>query len=1048
MPHQQYNPLFEKELSSLNPSQRKAVEKIDGPVMVIAGPGTGKTQIIAARIGNILKSDVQAGPHNILCLTYTDAGTVAMRSRLLQFIGPTAYRVNIYTFHAFCNEIIQHNLDYFGKRELEPVSELENIEIIRSMIDSLPPSHPLKRLKGEIYYDVPRLNELFRMMKEENWSPEFISAKAGDYLNDLPARDDYIYKRANSKSGIKAGDINRRKIDEQKTKMEILCSAAALFPKYNEIMVERGRYDYSDMILWVLNAFITDENFLRFYQEWYLYFLVDEYQDTSGAQNGLLQCLIDYWDKPNVFVVGDDDQCIYEFQGARVKNMTALFEKYEKDTEVIVLKENYRSVPAILHASKAVIDNNRQRLVKQEPLLRKIPGLTKELKAANPLFSGSPVKPRLLKYPNILHEELSLIEELEQLKEKNVPLNEVAVIYFKHRQAENIIELLEKKNIPYSVKKRINILDLPLVQQALNIFRYLDEERHIPHSGEHLLFEMMHYSFSGISPRDIAEISVTCRKKRLYWRECLADRKLLSTLKLESADNIFRMEDNLMNWLRDASNLTLPMLAEKIFNESGLLKHVLDSADKLWSLQVITTLFDFIKDECAKSPRITIGRFLEMIDRMRETGIALAVNKTVSEENGVVLTTAHSAKGLEFRYVFLMGCTSDKWEKSRGNTNRFTLPDTLTFEKSDEENKTESTRRLFYVAMTRAKEHLVISSAEKTNDGKPLEQSQFIAEITDKTGISSEICRLTPEKQASLTGDMLAVKKSVAIELPERNFINELLKNYSLSVTHLNKFLQCPVAFYYENILRVPAAKNESMAFGSAVHTALKNLFDRMKESQKQLFPDKSYFLDEFRKAMHDEMDSFTDIQFKNRLALGEKILPPYYDRYAGSWNKIVVAEFNIRNVEAGGIPINGKIDKIEFSGKQANVVDYKTGKPENGIKKLQPPGDKEPLGGDYWRQVVFYKILMDNQKRKEWEMISGEIDFVEPLISGENLQFEKRKVVVTREDISFVMNQIKEVYTKIMNHEFSMGCGRTSDVEKDPRKVCAWCEFVKKNLT
>src|SRR3990172_5044111 len=195
-----YEKKFSEELERLNAEQRRAVECIDGPVMVIAGPGTGKTQIIAARIGHILKSDLQIAPHNILCLTYTDAGTVAMRSRLLQFIGPTAYRVNIYTFYAFCNDIIQHNLDYFGKREMEPISELENIQLHRSMMDGLDANHPLKRLKGEIYYDIPRLNDLFRMMKEEDWSPEFVSEQIDKYLNDLPNRDEFIYKKANSKA--------------------------------------------------------------------------------------------------------------------------------------------------------------------------------------------------------------------------------------------------------------------------------------------------------------------------------------------------------------------------------------------------------------------------------------------------------------------------------------------------------------------------------------------------------------------------------------------------------------------------------------------------------------------------------------------------------------------------------------------------------------------------------------------------------------------------------------------------------------------------------
>ena len=179
-----YNQNFLAALEKLNENQRKAVEQTEGPVLVIAGPGTGKTQILAARIGNILlKTDTLA--HNILCLTYTDAGAVAMRKRLFDFIGPEAYRVNIYTFHAFCNNIIQENLDYFGKLELDAISDLERMELFRNLVDSFDKDHPLKRFRGDVYYEVGRLQNLFSVMKREDWSAEFIQEKITDFLHLL-----------------------------------------------------------------------------------------------------------------------------------------------------------------------------------------------------------------------------------------------------------------------------------------------------------------------------------------------------------------------------------------------------------------------------------------------------------------------------------------------------------------------------------------------------------------------------------------------------------------------------------------------------------------------------------------------------------------------------------------------------------------------------------------------------------------------------------------------------------------------------------------------
>src|SRR5579875_774913 len=165
---------FKEEYNRLNDQQRKAVDQIEGPVMVIAGPGTGKTQILSARIGKILLSDAHIEPNNILCLTYTEAGVVAMRRRLSQFIGPDAYKVNIYTFHAFCNDVIQDNLSLFEKTALDPISDLERIELLKELIDGFPKDHPLKRYRGDVYFEINSLQSLFSLMKREGWPPDHI----------------------------------------------------------------------------------------------------------------------------------------------------------------------------------------------------------------------------------------------------------------------------------------------------------------------------------------------------------------------------------------------------------------------------------------------------------------------------------------------------------------------------------------------------------------------------------------------------------------------------------------------------------------------------------------------------------------------------------------------------------------------------------------------------------------------------------------------------------------------------------------------------------
>src|ERR1043165_6650199 len=182
---------FQEEYARLNEKQRLAVDTIEGPVMVIAGPGTGKTQILASRIGKILL-DTDSLPGNILCLTYTDAGVVAMRKRLLQFIGPDAYKVNIYTFHAFCNDVIQENLSLFERNTLDPISDLEKIELFKQLVDSFPKNHPLKRYRGDVYYEIRNLEKLFSTMKREGWTPQFINQKIDEYITDLANRDEFV----------------------------------------------------------------------------------------------------------------------------------------------------------------------------------------------------------------------------------------------------------------------------------------------------------------------------------------------------------------------------------------------------------------------------------------------------------------------------------------------------------------------------------------------------------------------------------------------------------------------------------------------------------------------------------------------------------------------------------------------------------------------------------------------------------------------------------------------------------------------------------------
>lgn len=1027
---------FLKRYNKLNAQQKQAVDTIYGPVMVIAGPGTGKTEVLAMRIANLLRSETQVKPHEILCLTFTDEATVAMRRRLLMIIGEDAHRVHIYTFHAFCNNVIQNNPEYFGLRELMPISDLERMDLLYNIIETLPEGHALRRLKGDIYYDAKNLRALFDLMKSEDWSAPYVSGAIDFYLEDLPNREKYIYKKANSKKNIKAGDPKTEDIRKETERMERTRAAALLLPEYQARMQEMGRYDFSDMILWVIKAFKEHPEFLLINQEKFQFLLVDEFQDTSGAQNELLTLLCDYWEDPNIFIVGDDDQSIFEFQGARLQNIIDFYERYQKSIEVIVLKENYRSSQAILDRSAATIESNQQRLIYQLNSLN----LDKNIVAANDRFREESIipEPVVASYFNVLHEEADIVSQIEILQQTGVPLQHVAILYAQHKQAANIIAMLEKKSIPYWVKKPVNVLDLPIVRQILNIFEYLYQEHQQAFSGEELLFQMMHAPFFQINTLDIATLSLYLQekeRKHKYWRYLLQDTLLLETFGLINPKPLYKLGQCLEKWIGEMSSLTLPMLMENILYDSGIIGHLLKGNNQVWDMQVVHTFFDFIKEECDKKPRLSIRMLLEMIEKMEKEGIAISIQKVVKQENGVRFYTAFSAKGHEFEHVFVVGLTKNFWEKKSGNNRGFSLPDTLTREsQSDDDSRgaEEVARRLFYVAMTRAKKHLHISFSEKDNKHKDLEPSMFIDEISkeeERVKRAMENEHLMAHLSVSFMPD-----PPVKIELAKAELIDKRLEQFAVSVSALNKYLDCPLSFYYEYILRVPTAKSDSLAFGTAVHYALEQLFKKMYAHEDKQFFDKEELLKTFYFAMKREEGAFTELQFGRRIELGKQILGEYYDEYINTFNKHVIAEYNISNVSIGNVPIKGKLDKLEFEGKNCVVIDYKTGSPEYSSRnQLIGPTEANPDGGDYWRQMVFYKILLENYPpARDWTMTAGIFDFIEKNKKGE---FVRYTVPIDQNSVGVVKAQIKDVYERIMNKEFDTGCGK---------EECTWCNFVK----
>lgn len=1019
----QYNKRFQKIFDTLNLAQQRAVEQIEGPVMVIAGPGTGKTHILASRIGYIrLKTDAHAS--NILCLTFTEAGANAMRQRLLQLIGPEAHKVHIFTFHGFCNHIIKNHPDLFGSGDIAPLSDLERIEIIRSLIENLPADSPLVNLNDPYYYE-PHLTNLFKTIKTESWAIDEIDKTIEDYIESLPFNPDFLYQ-----AGKQKGQVKEQTLALEVQKIRKLQNGAKLYEAYQAALREKKRYDFDDMVLWVIDAFAKNEFLLRNYQEQYLYFLIDEYQDTNGAQNKILQQLITYWDLPNVFIVGDDDQAIYEFQGARLQSLKDLYNTYEKEIDVVVLKENYRSNQPILDSARILIEKNENRIINE---LRSL-GLDKELLAANAKLKKNKTRPIIVEYPSILHEYADVANQIEVLLEKGELPEDIAIIYAKNKQSHLMMQLMDKKGIPYTTKRPINVLNEKAVQQVLLLLKYIETESAEPYSGEAYLFQILHFQCWQLSSREIAKIALFLRhqninnEQQLYWRDLIQNQEFLLEAQIEEFEGFRRVSAIIELLLEVANRIPLAQLYEQTLNTTGILKEIANSKDAINEIQVLHTLFSFLQKEIDKNEAFNLQGLIKTLSLMEGHRISLPMQKTISAGKGVMLTTAHSAKGLEFKHVFIIDSSQEAWDEDGKNSRtNFKLPDTLTLTQS-EDSGLEARRRLFYVAMTRAKQHLQISYS--TEDKK--NRSFFIEELLEDAQLPFLRKSLSVE-DATKAGILLFQEENKGLNAQNGAFITERLEGFALSPSSLNRYLDCPLSFYYEHLLKVPIVPSESLAYGSAMHSALEQTAKLFKKTGT--IPPVEALVGSFKHEMFKLRHSFNTDFFKQRMQKGEIRLRDYYEQFIVKWKRNSDIEINLRQSTIDEIPVQGVIDRVEYLDDGSVIItDFKTGSFKTS--HVSEMTDKNPSGGNYRRQLLFYKLLYENHIQGNRPVRQVQLSYLEPDLSG---AFPLKAYNFEDKEIQKFKALLEDVYTRIMQQDFYNGCGK---------ERCHWCNFTKKHIT
>jgi DNA helicase II / ATP-dependent DNA helicase PcrA len=976
-------PEFDQSYKKLNDAQRQAVDTIEGPVLVLAGPGTGKTQVLTTRIANILK-ETDTDPSSILALTFTEAATKEMRQRLINLIGKDGYLVQVTTFHAFCADVIAQNPERFSRPAgMQNVTDLEKIQIIQEILQQ-GNFAILKPIGAPLLY-IPDILSSISDLKREG----FTVAKYSQLVSLL--KDEYELEK---------DDLSKTARLEKEKLVGKNLDLLDIYEKYQQRLTALGRFDFNDMINWVVEAFEQDKDFLLGYQEKFQYLLVDEYQDTNSAQNRLIFALASFWgENANIFAVGDPNQSIFRFQGASKENVRE-FEKAFPGHTKIVLDQSYRSTQTILDSAA--------KLIGDAPLHANVDYQDEKIKTVE--FSST-----------ILEDEF-ITSDIQEKIEKGADLKDFAVIVKENKDVDILVNLFKQKNIPYRLEGGTNILSTPLVSQFLKILKVATTLHNTVDDLD--LFTVLNFPYFHLNPLSILKIS----RQAHLGRKTLVDS--LQSDHPDQDDKVIEAYLKFVSWNSKAATHTLPEMFQMILQESGLLDYILALPQPIIELNRFGTLFDDVKSQSASFPDLDLFGYVYNLGVMEENNLKLEEQVLVGNDNAVTLTTAHKAKGLEWQTVYIYRFADTHWG-NKAKREMIKLPDgIIVYEDTDKEDKNAEERRLFYVALTRAKQSLFLTgSTQYENSAKMIFPAMFLEDLP-KENIAKVDTKKFEKNSSNILAAMMTPAAEVTLHDGEAEYLKEIIKDLKIPPTALNTYLRCHYKFKLDNLYRIPRAKAPAMCFGTAVHYALEMFYRELNNGKLE---SKEIFLKDFEAALQREIMTETD--FKDRLAHGKKVLTTYYDKYEKEFATCLFTEKSFgtsltSQIHLDDIALTGKVDRVDSTNekeKHVRVIDYKTGKPKT---RNEIEGNTKNSDGDYKRQLTFYQLLSELDKSFQYQVKETQIEFVEPDAKGE---FHKENFIISDEDVTNLKKEIRESVAQIRDLDFT----RTEDLTK-----CATCPF------
>ncbi len=1051
------NKEFERAFRQLNEEQLEAVKAIEGPTLVIAGPGTGKTQLISARVGHILRQ-TDTPPGAILLLTFTEAGVQAMRERLNLLIGEPAYDIQINTYHAFGGDIFRRYSDYFETSQLSLVEELEADSILRQIIAKLPYSDPLKfadtyigDIKNFISDSKKALlspNDIIKISTDNlnlidraNKSAEKLLSKISlisrktvplfenvrvllssttahklpdkvlpilNYLRaDLEtALDDYYTTSKTTmlsewKRKWLEKDSQGRFIFSGKRQNQRLNSAAQIYKNYQDVLIDQQLYDYDDMILRAIDALQDNPELKYSLAERFSHIMLDEFQDTNPAQFKLVQLLTDHpvnEGRPNILAVGDDDQAIYAFQGAEQANL-ANFVRHYKDVRLISLKKNYRSSQEVIEVGQNIRGKITTGIEKEFNAVHKDPVAADKNLSADTQISMREFRTDTSQYSWVASQIKALIDG-------GMDAREIAILAPKHRYLEPFIPYLARFDIKLNYERRENILNEPVVHQLVQMSRLVvslaDSNQAV---ADHIWPEVLSYPFWRLSTDKIWRIAWQAKDSREPWTGILLnDEKtqpiasffleLASLLPLASLEQQLDQLLGVPSEASESENQTETKYRSPIYNYyfSGVSKSR-KSYDFIRLVSNLSVIRARLRDwRRSNSEVIGLRSLVEFVEGHRAAGINIInTSPYFDNPNAVNILTSYGAKGREFQTVFLVSSNDEVWgNASRNQGYRLSLPANLSFIRYQGASEDERLR-LLYVAATRAKTNLFITSYNHELSGKPMTKLRYFDIAQTDTGklVSdilppkfNEIIEDNSEK-ASIeeVANYWTIRHQPPLSARLADVLKPKLGNYQLNPTDLIKFLDVinggPERFFVEGLLGFPRGPSSSAAFGTAIHNTLRSAGVILQREGS--LPTIGRLKDIFKNQLAS-IDLTAD-EYTNLLLRGQDTLKTWLGQKGKDLRPNDRFEYSFRHEgsSVGGARLSGKIDRLVITDRSQKItlLDYKIGKSYDrwqSVIKLH----------QYRQQLMFYKLLLYGSRRfRRYSVNKGTIQFVEPDADG-----------------------------------------------------------------